>query len=315
MTVTAPSPMKLLDRMYNDATSTADQGTRFERFTQSFLQTDPLWSAQFSKVWMWDQWPEKWGHDSGIDLVAERRDGGLTAIQCKFFAPTHRVSKGDLDKFLAASGRGGFTERLVVSTTTQWGATAEETIREQSVPVRRLGLEDFEQSRVDWATFDPETPAALSLAGASDLRPYQRTAIDDVTAGFETADRGRLIMACGTGKTFTSLRLAEEHVGAGGSVLFLVPSIALLSQALREWSNNTAVGMTAMAVCSDAKASRSGPCAAGDHGSGPARAADEGSPHRRRGDARGVRDLPVDRRGRAGTADRRTGTLRSGDLR
>ena len=256
MTVTH-SPMKLLDRMYNDATSTADQGTRFERFTQSFLQTDPLWASQFAKVWMWDQWPEKWGHDSGIDLVAERRDGGLTAIQCKFFAPTHRVSKGDLDKFLAASGRGGFTERLVVSTTTQWGATAEETIREQSVPVRRLGLEDFEQSRVDWATFDPATPAALSLAGASDLRPYQRTAIDEVTAGFESADRGRLIMACGTGKTFTSLRLAEEYVGAGGSVLFLVPSIALLSQALREWSNNTAVGVTAMAVCSDAKASRS----------------------------------------------------------
>ncbi|SLM95676.1 putative helicase [Brachybacterium faecium] len=248
--------MKLLDRMYNSATSTADQGTQFERFTQSFLQTDPLWAEQFSRVWMWDQWPEKWGHDSGIDLVAERRDGGLTAIQCKFYAPTHRVSKGDLDKFLAASGRGGFTERLVVSTTTQWGATAEETIREQSVPVRRLGLADFEQSRIDWATFDPETPTALSLAGASDLRPYQRTAIDDVKAGFETADRGRLIMACGTGKTFTSLRLTEEYVGAGGSVLFLVPSIALLSQALREWSNNTSVGITPLAVCSDAKASR-----------------------------------------------------------
>lgn len=250
------SPMKLLDDLYNRATSTADQGTQFERFTASFLQTDPLWSAQFAKVWMWDQWPEKWGHDSGIDLVAERRDGGLTAIQCKFYAPSHRVSKGDLDKFLAASGRGGFTERLVVSTTTHWGATAEETIREQSVPVRRLGLEDFEQSRVDWATFNPETPTVLSLSGSSDLRPYQRTAIDDVVEGFETSDRGRLIMACGTGKTFTSLRLTEEYVGAGGSVLFLVPSIALLSQALREWSNNTELGITAMAVCSDAKASR-----------------------------------------------------------
>ena len=256
MTVTTASPMKLLDRMYNSATSTADQGTQFERFTQSFLQTDPLWAEQFSKVWMWDQWPEKWGHDSGIDLVAQRRDGGLTAIQCKFYAPTHRVSKGDLDKFLAASGRGGFTERLVVSTTTQWGATAEETIREQSVPVRRLGLTDFEQSRVDWATFDPETPTALSLSGASDLRPYQRNAVADVKAGFETADRGRLIMACGTGKTFTSLRLTEEYVGVGGSVLFLVPSIALLSQGLREWSNNTTVGITPLAVCSDAKASR-----------------------------------------------------------
>lgn len=255
-TPTTMSPMKLLDDLYNRATSTADQGTQFERFTSSFLQTDPLWSAQFTKVWMWDQWPEKWGHDSGIDLVAERRDGGLTAIQCKFYAPSHRVSKGDLDKFLAASGRGGFTERLVVSTTTHWGATAEETIREQSVPVRRLGLEDFEQSRIDWSIFDPATPTALSLSGASNLRPYQRTAIDDVVAGFAEHDRGRLIMACGTGKTFTSLRLTEEYVGAGGSVLFLVPSIALLSQALREWSNNTAIGMTAMAVCSDAKASR-----------------------------------------------------------
>lgn len=255
-TPTATSPMKLLDDLYNRATSTADQGTQFERFTLSFLQTDPLWAEQFATVWMWDQWPEKWGHDSGIDLVAQRRDGGLTAIQCKFYAPTHRVSKGDLDKFLAASGRGGFTERLVVSTTTQWGATAEETIREQSVPVRRLGLTDFEQSRIDWATFDPETPTALSLSGASDLRPYQRNAIDDVKAGFKTADRGRLIMACGTGKTFTSLRLTEEYVGAGGSVLFLVPSIALLSQALREWSNNTTIGITPLAVCSDAKASR-----------------------------------------------------------
>ncbi|MFC7458044.1 DEAD/DEAH box helicase [Brachybacterium sp. GCM10030267] len=255
-TPTAISPMKLLDDLYNRATSTADQGTQFERFTLSFLQTDPLWSAQFAKVWMWDQWPEKWGHDSGIDLVAERRDGGLTAIQCKFYAPSHRVSKGDLDKFLAASGRGGFTERLVVSTTTHWGATAEATIREQSVPVRRLGLEDFEQSRIDWATFNPATPTVLSLAGASDLRPYQRTAIEKVVEGFGTSDRGRMIMACGTGKTFTSLRLTEEYVGAGGSVLFLVPSIALLSQALREWSNNTTLGMTAMAVCSDAKASR-----------------------------------------------------------
>ena len=253
----APSVMKLLDRMYNASTSTSHRGEQFERFVQSFLQTDPLWADQFADVWMWDRWPGKWGHDSGIDLVAKRRDGGLTAIQCKFYAPQYRVSKGDLDKFLAASGRGGFTERLVVSTTTQWGATAEETIRDQAIPVRRLGLEDFVQSRVDWAFFDPETPTALSLQGTSDLRPYQRTAIDQVTAGFAKHDRGRLIMACGTGKTFTSLRLAEETVGAGGSVLFLVPSIALLSQALREWSNHTQVGVTALAVCSDAKASRS----------------------------------------------------------
>ncbi|MCT2262755.1 DEAD/DEAH box helicase family protein [Brachybacterium muris] len=250
------SPMKLLDDMYNSSSSEVDKGTRFERFVQSFLQTDPVWAEQFSTVWMWDDWPEKTGHDTGIDLVAQRRDGGLTAIQCKFYAPTHHISKGDIDSFLAKSGRIGFTERIIVSTTTKWGPNAEDAIRDQAVPVRRLGLDDFEQSRVDWASFNPSTPTVLSLTEGSDLRPYQRTAINDVVAGFREHDRGRLIMACGTGKTFTSLRLAEEYVGAAGSVLFLVPSIALLSQALREWSNQNSVGMTAMAVCSDRKASR-----------------------------------------------------------
>ncbi|SMY01601.1 DEAD/DEAH box helicase [Brevibacterium antiquum] len=253
---TSSSALKLLDQLYFSSTSKTDKGTKFERFTQSFLQTDPLWSEQFEKVWMWDQWPERWGPDTGIDLVAERRDGGRVAIQCKFYDPNHRVSKADIDTFLSASGRGGFTERIVVSTTTQWGANAEAAIREQMIPVRRIGLEDFEQSRINWDLFDPETPTVLELAGASDLRPYQRTAIDQVTEGFVDNDRGRLIMACGTGKTFTSLRLAEETAGSRGSVLFLVPSIALLSQALREWSNNTTVGISPMAVCSDAKATR-----------------------------------------------------------
>src|SRR5699024_7301722 len=186
----------------------------------------------------------------------------------------------------AASGRGGFTERLVVSTTTQWGATAEETIREQSVPVRRLGLEEFEQSRVDWATFDPATPAALSLAGASDLRPSQRPALDGVAAG--------PAVAAGAGGVGQQVRGGGD--GAGG-----VPGRESVTQsAVEPGLGGDRCG---------------GPGAAGDHGSGPARAADEGSPHRRRGDARGVRDLSVDRCGRAGAAARRAGTVRSGDLR
>lgn len=208
----AIEPMKLLDTMYNAAASESDKGERFERFVQSFLQTDPTWACQFSHVWMWNDWPENSSHDIGIDLVAERRDGGLAAVQCKFYDPRHYIAKADIDSVLATSGRTGFTERLIVSTTTQWGPNAEQAIRDQAVPVRRLGLED--------------------------------------------EDRGRMIMACGTGKTFTSLRLAEEMVGSAGTVLFLVPSIALLSQALREWSNQSALGFTAMSVCSDAKASK-----------------------------------------------------------
>ena len=253
---TGLTALDLLDKLYYSSTSTTDKGTKFERLTQSFLQTDPLWAEQFEKVWMWDQWPERWGHDTGIDLVGERRDGGRTAIQCKFYDPSARVSKADIDTFLSASGRHGFTERLIVSTTSQWGANAEAAIREQSIPVRRLGLEDFENSRINWEIFDPQTPMVLALSGSADLRQYQRTAIEQVTQGFSVHDRGRLIMACGTGKTFTSLRLAEQYVGPRGSVLFLVPSIALLSQALREWTNNTDLGVAPMAVCSDPKSTR-----------------------------------------------------------
>ena len=253
---TGLTALDLLDKLYYSSTSTTDKGTKFERLTQSFLQTDPLWAEQFEKVWMWDQWPERWGHDTGIDLVGERRDGGRTAIQCKFYDPSARVSKADIDTFLSASGRHGFTERLIVSTTSQWGANAEAAIREQSIPVRRLGLEDFENSRINWEIFDPQTPMVLALSGSADLRQYQRTAIEQVTQGFSVHDRGRLIMACGTGKTFTSLRLAEQYVGPRGSVLFLVPSIALLSQALREWTNNSDLGIAPMAVCSDPKSTR-----------------------------------------------------------
>lgn len=249
--------MKILDALFNESTSTTDKGTRFERFVQSFLQKDPTWSDQFEQVWMWEDWPERRGHDLGIDLVARRRDGGLTAIQCKFYDPSRSLQKANIDSFLSDSGRGGFTERIIVSTTPHWGRNAEEAIRGQSIPVRRLGLDDFENSRVDWSTIDPSTPQNFELSGAAEPRPYQRTAIQDVIEGFATHDRGRLIMACGTGKTFTSLRLAEQMVGQAGSVLFLVPSIALLSQALREWYNNAAdPGITAMAVCSDAKASK-----------------------------------------------------------
>ena len=63
-------------------------------------------------------------------------------------------------------------------------------------------------------------------------------------------------MACGTGKTFTSLRIAEDLVGAGGSVLFLVPSIQLLSQSLREWMANREVDIRPFAVCSDVRVGR-----------------------------------------------------------
>jgi predicted helicase len=250
---------QVLDHLRASALSEADKGAKFERLVQSYLRTDPLWADQFSHVWLWGEWPGNQGkHDTGIDLVAENRTtGDLVAIQCKFFAPTTSVSKPMIDSFLAASGTTAFAERIIVSTTEKWNANAEQALKDQAKPVRRLGLSELEHSRVDWHFLDPTQPTIeLELREKNPLRPHQVTAIEKVVAGFGAHERGRLIMACGTGKTFTSLRLAEQNVGAGGAVLFLVPSISLLSQTVREWVAQAEVPIRPLAVCSDAKSTR-----------------------------------------------------------
>ncbi len=247
---------EVLDELDGQATSKADKGSKLERLMAQFLRTDPVYAEQFSDVWLWQDWPDRGGkHDTGIDIVAvDRLTGGNVAIQCKFFDPNSTISKPDIDTFLSASGKEGFTQRIIVSTTDKWNAHAEDAIQGQQVPVRRIGLADLEASTIDWDAFDWATPEALPVTDKKKLRPHQTKAIEDVCRGLATADRGKLIMACGTGKTFTSLRLAEQLVGAGGSVLFLVPSISLLSQTLREWATEAEVPLASLAVCSDRKA-------------------------------------------------------------
>ena len=246
----------ILDGLYFDTRTQRGKGTAFERLVRQFLLTDPRYAERFDEVWMWSDWPERGARpDRGIDLVArERETGELSAVQCKFYDPdTGVITKGDVDSFLAESGTGEFTSRLFVSTTEHWNSAAEETVSRQAIPVSRIGLEDLFNSTIDWDSFSLETPEVMVRTGGKSLREHQKRALDAVTAGLSTADRGKLIMACGTGKTFTSLRIAEAMAGSGGRVLFLVPSIALLSQTLMEWSAESEVPLRAFAVCSDTK--------------------------------------------------------------
>ena len=246
----------ILDGLYFDARTQRGKGTAFERLVRQFLLTDPRHAERFDEVWMWSDWPERGARpDRGIDLVArERETGELCAVQCKFYDPdTGVITKGDVDSFLAESGTGEFASRLFVSTTEHWNSAAEETVSRQAIPVSRVGLEDLFNSTIDWDSFSLETPEVMVRTGGKSLREHQKRALDAVTTGMSTTDRGKLIMACGTGKTFTSLRIAEAMAGPGGRVLFLVPSIALLSQTLMEWSAESEVPLRSFAVCSDTK--------------------------------------------------------------
>lgn len=256
--MTAQTFADVFDDLYFSATSQRDKGTKFERLLKRYLQVEPKYADQFSQVWLWQEWPDRNGLvDTGIDLVAEDRyTGELVAIQAKFYDPARPLPKQSIDSFFTELGKAPFTGGMIVSTTDNWSKHAEAALLNQSKPIQRIRLKDFEESTIDWSQFSLEEPEVLVQLPGKQPRKYQQEAIDAVTKGFELHDRGKLIMACGTGKTFTSLKLVEEQVPVGGSVLFLVPSIALLQQTLNEWTAQAEVPLRPFAVCSDASVGR-----------------------------------------------------------
>lgn len=246
---------QILDELAQSATDNRDKGDKFERLIRAYLTIDPLYAARYSEVWLWQDWPDRKGKsDTGIDLVAKERDtGNLVAIQCKFYAPGYVLQKGDIDSFFTASGKSPFAGRLLISTTDRWSKHAEDALNEQQIPVVRLRVQDLEDSAVDWSKFSLAKPDVVKLRTKNKLRKHQRIALEKVEAGLREHDRGKLIMACGTGKTFTSLKIMEHMVPENGLVLFLVPSISLLSQTLKEWTAHSERELRSFAVCSDTK--------------------------------------------------------------
>ena len=229
-----------------------ERGRRFERIMADVLRTDPVFAERYAEVKPYGEW-EHGGNDIGVDLVAERAEGeGVAAFQVKCYNPHRTLYEGDLSTFLANTNR-QFTERVIISTTPHWSTNLLKLIEKQQPPVQRLYLSDV-GTGIDWdacldglAGGDPP----VAMQPAREAMEHQTAALEDVRAGFAAHDRGRLIMACGTGKTFTALRAAEEHAGVGGRVLFAAPSISLVAQALREWSRDARVPIRPFVVCSD----------------------------------------------------------------
>ena len=266
---------QLLNKFRQEAFSERDKGYRFERLMQAYLKTTTLYANLFEEVWLWTEFPfhdQFGGKDTGIDLVARTVEGEYWAIQCKCYAANAFINKPDVDTFLSTSGKRfetesgmtGFVQRLWISTTNKWNSTAEQTIRNQNPPVTRLNLIDLENDDVDWNSLEQGIFGMASRSKPFAIREHQQQAIDQTHAYFKIDEatgqpahtRGKLIMACGTGKTFTSLRIAENETGGRGLVLFLVPSIALLGQTLRSWLQQALEPMMAVCICSDPQVSK-----------------------------------------------------------
>ena len=248
----------VLNELAAAAGNNVEKGRSLERLVKAFLEQDRVQSARFSRAWLWTDWPDNGGRrDTGIDLVAEEWEGGaLVAIQCKFYDPSETVALSDISSFLQAYGTPAFASGIIVSTSERWSPNAEHALENRDKPVSRWGPRVFEESSVDWQDFDLDRPTELVFRETKTLRDYQVGAVQDVLRGFGEGDRGKLIMACGSGKTFTALRAAEQLVDAGGNVLFLTPSISLLSQSLIDWANDADVPLKTFGVCSDIRAGR-----------------------------------------------------------
>ena len=253
----------LLDEYRARAKSEREKGTLFEELTRQFLLHDARFAHQFKEIYLWSEWPERRTGDTGIDLVAiPVHDGeGPVAIQCKFYALGHRIQKADIDSFLSASGKEPFGRRIVVDTSgAPWGKNAQDAIEGQQIPVSRITLADLRDSDIDWRTYSLGSTQAPKTRERKVPRDHQVRARSAVMAGFEEHDRGTMVMACGTGKTFTALTIAREFVekeGGTARILFAVPSLALLKQTLDDWAAEADGAFTAWAVCSDTKVSSS----------------------------------------------------------
>lgn len=259
---------KILDKYRKIAFSERDKGDRFERLMQTYLLTDPKYAFLFKNVWLWNEFPGKLdlgGGDTGIDLVALTHEGDYWAIQCKCYQEDSTIDKPAVDSFLSTSSREfkneqmqttRFAHRLWISTTNKWGPNATEAIRNQSPPVTRINLFDLIEAPVDWEKLEQGIHGEESRTPKKTLRNHQTEALTKTHDHFKTADRGKLIMACGTGKTFTALRIAESETDGKGLILFLVPSIALLGQTLREWSADANEPINAICICSDPEISK-----------------------------------------------------------
>ena len=235
-------------------------GAAFEMLVKSILLNAPVYRGHFKRVWLWGELNQ--GHDTGIDLVAEDKVGKLYGIQAKCYAPRYRVSKEDIDTFLARLGNSilfegaqrNFAHGMIFASTDNWTDHAEETLTNWKIPVQIVSRAQMDSWSVNWAVLAGF--ASGSTIDRKDLRDYQKEALANAATYFSTHDRGQLIMACGTGKTFTALRLWEQESGGKGLTLFLVPSIALLNQSLLAWADDATFPFHAVCVCSDANAHR-----------------------------------------------------------
>ena len=226
-----------------------DAGKKFEVFCKWFLENDPEWSKTVDKVWLWDEYPNKWQRqDLGTDLVFRDSKGLIWAVQAKCYGEHRTTTKSDMNSFLADTGRNEVDRRLWLQTTNKMEAKAEKTLTGQDKPVTIFKLNNFRDAQIDYpSSYSDLYQAKVKAKPTPDA--HQLEAIEAVQSRLQAIDRGQMIMACGTGKTFTTMWIKEAL--EAHTTLVLLPSLSLLSQTMREWAWAGNTDFDILNVCSD----------------------------------------------------------------
>ncbi len=240
------------------------KGSLFEKISKQFLQEHDS-ANEYESIDLWYDWELRGKErDKGIDIVITTSNKEYIAVQCKFHQ--NSISYNDISPFLtqllSGVGEVRFKKGIIISTSnlTSEALKAIEQIRSagMGIDIDEITEEDFIYSRIDWEKFDPtKTEDEIPLCDKKRPRPHQTEAIEKTKEYFSDPKnaRGKLIMACGTGKTYTSLKIMEALDPK--ITLFLAPSIALLSQTFREYAQEKSESFYASIVCSDDKVGKS----------------------------------------------------------
>lgn len=257
--------VQVLRSIRESSLSEAEKGTKFELLMLRWLMADPIYGEELSDVWLWQDFPARkdfGNHDLGIDLVARTKLGNYWAIQCKFYDQNTSVDKAAVDSFISNSSRTfcdpftgiqkEFEARYWISTSDYFNANAEEIVKHQQIHFHRITLDFLEHSSVDWEALYKGFPESRHKKEPQD---HQKIAVEKAEKYFESHSRGKLIMACGTGKSYTALLIAEKLIARTGSVLVLIPSISLVNQMLNVWMTDKTCHIKPICICSDPNSS------------------------------------------------------------
>ena len=253
-----------LAKLVADDPNSKQKGNRFERLVQKIFQEHPgsYGKERFEKVWLWSEWPDKdltgLPEVNGIDIVAKQTDawgGGYCAIQCKHWNKDSSVGKGEIAKFLVdVQGSNQVFSSGLLTTNAKVTSTATQALLKspQMCQVLYTGtMEDWVDDWNDWV--DDFSNLQIPSPPKLQERDYQTKAREAAIQAFTESDasRGQIILPCGTGKMFVSLRTAEDYAGQGKTVLYLVPSLGLVHQTMQEWSEQRSIPLQYFGVCSD----------------------------------------------------------------